>query len=159
MMPALETDATLGAELDHVAVLPLTSVPLWSLAVKVACVVCPIPSDVVGADTVTVVTGKTEDGEVVIVTDPLLPSLVAVTVDVPEPTAVTVPDGETVKTLRLELDHAIVRPVSVLPWASFKVTPIVCVCPTNIEVEVTDSVTVATGAGAVDPITSVADPD
>jgi len=45
----------------------------------------------------------------------------------------------------LELDHAIVRPVSVLPDASFKVTDSACVCPAIIEVDGALRETVATG--------------
>ena len=83
-------------------------------------------SDVVAALTVTLVTGKTVGDVTVMVTEPLLPSLVAVIVDEPAPTACTVPVGETVSTPRLELDHAIVRPDSVLPFASLSVTLMVC---------------------------------
>ena len=89
---------------------------------------------------------------------PLLPSLVAVMIADPAPMAVTWPDGETVATDVLELDQAIVRPVSVLPAASFKVTDTTCDCPATIEVEGALKETLATGC--VEPVmTSVAELD
>ncbi len=52
---------------------------------------------------------------------PLCPSLVAVIVAEPAPTAVTRPLPLTVATDVLLLDHAIARPVSGLPFASLAV--------------------------------------
>ena len=57
---------------------------------------------------------------------PLLPSLVAVTVAVPAPTAVTCPLGATVSADGLVLDHVTVRPDSWLPCASRSVTVSAC---------------------------------
>lgn len=50
----------------------------------------------------------------------------------------------------LELDHTIVRPVSVLPDASFKMTDTACDWPTTIEVDLALRETLATGC--VDPV-------
>jgi hypothetical protein len=90
---------------------------------------------------------------------PLLPSLDAVMIAEPTAFAWIWPDGETLNTLGDELDHAMVRPLSVCPEASRNVTVIVCDWPTYIDGEVALSETVATGAGAAVLTTSVAEPD
>src|SRR5688572_18457838 len=155
--PDEDTDATLGAELDQMTVRPLRTA-LWpSRTVAVSCVVWPAVIDVVPV-TDTDATGTT--GAVTVSAMlALLPSLVAVMFEVPAPTACTVPEGETTSTPRLELDHAMVRPLSTFPCASFTVTAIACDCPTNIDVDVALSEIVATGGGAGLPMTSVAEPD
>jgi len=124
--PRLDTDATLGDELDQVTVRPLSGA-LWpSSGVAVICAVCPTLMDVVVETSETEATGTTGADETDSEMLPVLPSLVAVTVALPVPTACTRPAGDTVTTPRLELDQAIVRPLSVLPCASFKVTLMVC---------------------------------
>jgi hypothetical protein len=58
----------------------------------------------------------------VIVIEPLLPSLVAVIFGVPLPTAVTTPTGDTVASDVLDEVQPMVRPVSTLPAESLSVT-------------------------------------
>src|SRR4051812_31381418 len=136
MRPVAETVAILGDELDQVTVRPLSGVPLLSFGTAVACVVCVIERVVAGAVTATDAGGSTGAAATLSVSMPLLPSLVAVMTADPAPIAVTWADGETVSTDVLELDQAIVRPVSVLPDASLRVTDTACDCPATIEVEV-----------------------
>jgi hypothetical protein len=77
---------------------------------------------------------------------PRTPSLVAVIVAVPTATPVATPvELFTVATLELLVDHVTVRPVSVLPPASFRVAANSCVAPTAIEAVAGATVTVATG--------------
>jgi hypothetical protein len=87
--PAEETDAIEGAELVHVTVRPPRTEPPASLAVADNCEVWPTSSELPMPLTVTDATAVTG----VVVTDmviaPLFPSLVAVTVAEPVPTAVT----------------------------------------------------------------------
>lgn len=157
--PDDDTVAVLGEELDQVSVFPLIGCPCASFGVAVSCVVCPTASDVLVPLTVIELAVATGACAIVRPIEPLLPSLVAVTVAVPTPTPVTRPDGETVSTAGLELDQAMVRPESWFPLASRSVTPRVCDWPTYIEVDVALSVTDATGCGAAVETTSVADPE
>src|SRR4051812_26768418 len=109
--PELETVATLGAELDQVTVRPVSTVPCPSLSVPVTGMVCPTDNDVPVADSATEATGTTCVAAVTVIEIvPLFPSLVAVTVAVPAPTAVTCPLGATVRADGLLLDHVTVRP-------------------------------------------------
>jgi hypothetical protein len=125
--PVLETDATLGAELDHVMVRPVRTRPCPSFSVAVAVVDWPTASVVDGALTVTDDTGATGvDDATVNVIDPLFPSLVAVTIALPAPSAVTAPLGATDTAERLLLDQEIERPLSTLPCASRSVTVTGC---------------------------------
>jgi hypothetical protein len=105
--PELETVATLGAELDQMIVRPVSTVPCPSMSVTVTGMVCPTDNDVPIADSATEATGA---AVTVIEIVPLFPSLVAVTVAVPAPTAVTCPLGATVRADGLLLDHVTVRP-------------------------------------------------
>jgi len=152
MSPVADTVAILGAELDQVAVRPVSGVPLLSFGTAVACVVWLIESVVTGAVTATDAGGSTGAAVTLSASVPLLPSLVAVMTADPAPTAVTCPDGDAVAIDVLELDQAIVRPVSVLPDASFRVTAIACDCPATIEAEGALSDTLATGC--VEPVTT-----
>src|SRR5213083_342294 len=77
---------------------------------------------------------------------PLLPSLVAVIVAEPTTTAVSRPLLLTVATAVLELVHVTVRPVRVLPLASFRVAVAWSVPPTATLGDARLTVTVATGA-------------
>ena len=70
--------------------------------------------------------GGGDEAVTLIEADPLLPSLVAVICAEPAATAVTSPDPETVATAVLFEPHVTVRPVSVLPLASFSVA-VACV--------------------------------
>jgi hypothetical protein len=68
------------------------------------------------------VTDATGAGVTVSVAEPETPSLVAVIPALPALTPVIVPVAETVATLPLLLAKLTIRPVSVLPFASFNVT-------------------------------------
>src|SRR5438445_655651 len=76
---------------------------------------------------------------------PLWPSLVAVIVAEPATFAVTSPVPVTVATGVLLLDHATGRPVSTLPFASFRVAVSCCVCPAGTLADAGLTVTDATG--------------
>jgi len=77
---------------------------------------------------------------------PVFPSLVAVIVVLPGATAVTTPAVETVAIALFAVLHAMLRPVSVLPSASFVVAVSVVVWPTITFADPGVTVTVATGA-------------
>src|SRR6266550_7151538 len=89
-------------------------------------------------------------GTCTVTTDvPLLPSLVAVIVVVPPlATSVTSPLGETVATVVVLDVHATVRPVSVVPLASLRVTVSCTVPPTGRVAGAGLTTTVATGTSA-----------
>src|SRR5438045_4046723 len=76
---------------------------------------------------------------------PLRPSLVAVTVTEPAATPVTTPLLLAVAQAVLELVHVTVRPVRMLPPASFTVAANCSVCPTSTLPEAGLTVTEATG--------------
>src|SRR5215216_5042562 len=140
--PVAETVASELSELDHVTRRD-NAFPLPSLVTAVNCSVEPTVTCVDGPLTVTEATGTLLT---VTVIWPLCPSLVAVMMAVPTPTAVTNPVDETVATPVFELDQVIVRPVSTLPFASL-VTATYCeVLPTVSPVAGALMVTVATGA-------------
>src|SRR5213593_3549839 len=84
-------------------------------------------------------------GVTVIAAVPLCPSLVAVMVAEPTATPLTTPLLETVATAALSLAHVTVRPVSVLPFASFSVAVSATVRPTATLAVAGLTVTVATG--------------
>jgi hypothetical protein len=68
------------------------------------------------------VTLPTGIGVTVTVDDPLFPSAVAVIVAVPGATPVTTPFPDTVAVDGLLVDHATIRSVTTVPFASFTVT-------------------------------------
>src|SRR4051812_30235120 len=91
---------------------PVIELPNASLAVAVACVVCPtlrleVPS--------TTPTFATVAAATVSEVAPMVPSTVALIAAEPIETAVTSPDGVTVATVVSELVQATARPVSTLP--------------------------------------------
>jgi hypothetical protein len=75
---------------------------------------------------------------------PLTPSLVAVMVTLPALAPVTRPFASTVATRELLVAHTMLRPVSVVPGWSFKVTVTDSVVPAVNEFDDAESVTVAT---------------
>jgi len=115
------TISTLSSLENQLTVRPVSTAPAASRNVATSCCVPPLTIGVVGAEIVTVVTGA-----ITVMADvPLFVPLVAVTVAVPGPTAVTKPLASTVATASpLEL-HVIDRPVSSLPFASV-VTAVSC---------------------------------
>ncbi|HSC33019.1 MAG TPA: hypothetical protein VLD17_14900 [Gemmatimonadaceae bacterium] len=114
-MPDVVTVATLGLEVAHVIVRPVSTLPVESLSVALNWTLAPTASVSFFGETVTEETG-TSVTEIVDV--PLLPSLVAVMVAEPGATAVTRPDVETVAVAVALDDHVTVWPVSTLPPAS-----------------------------------------
>jgi hypothetical protein len=102
---------------------PASTLPFASFVTAVSGWVLPTTMGVVGAESVTELTGA---GVTVIEDVPLTPSLVAVIVTGPPvATAVTRPLTSTVATARLLELHVTVRPVSTLPAASL-VTAVSC---------------------------------
>src|SRR6266699_2486394 len=130
--------------LAHVIVRPVSVLPFTSLGVAVSWVVCPTNTEAVAGLTVTDATG-TGAAVTVTVDVPLFPSDVAVIVVEPATTPVTRPLPFTVPTEVLLLAHVTVRPVSVLPLASFGVAVSWTVCPACTEAGAGLTVTDATG--------------
>src|SRR5881392_3343213 len=121
---------------------PVNGLPFASLGVAVSCTVLPTSTPAVAGVTVTDATGT---GVTVMAAVPLWPSLVAVIVAEPATFAVTSPVPVTVATGVLLLDHATGRPVSTVPFASFRVAVSCCVCPTGTLADAGLTVTDATG--------------
>jgi hypothetical protein len=143
--PFADTVATFGFELLHVTVRPVSSAPFSSRVIAVACVVAPSTMVLFARLTKTVATGNGGGGATVSAALPALPSLVAVIVAEPPPTAVTTPVCDTVATFVFELLHTIERSVSVAPDASL-VTAVAWVVPPTARLEFASvTVTVATG--------------
>ena len=140
--PPAETVATAGALLDHVMTRPLSTLPAESFVVALSCAVPPTTTLAVAGATVTVATGTT-----VTVIDELpdFPSLVAVIVAAPAPTAVTTPLAETVATAGVLLDQVTTRPVNTLPEESLVVALSGTVPPATTLADAGVTVTVATG--------------
>src|SRR6266487_1263473 len=130
--------------LAHVIVRPVSGLPLASFGVAVSCAVCPAGTEAEAGLTVTVATG-TVTAVTVIADVPLLPSAVAVMVAEPATTPLTSPLELTVAMDVLLLVQLIVRPVSVLPFASLGVAVSWTVCPAVTAAEAGLTVTVATG--------------
>jgi hypothetical protein len=152
---AAPTVATASLSEDHDTALPVTTLPLASLVVAVACVVLPTPIVEDASDTDT---DATAEATTVTGAEPTLPSLVAVMLAVPAPTAVTTalfPLPLTVATAVLSDDHVTTRPVTLTPFASLVVAVAWVVAPRTMLEAASDTVTVATG-GTV--IVTVADP-
>ena len=121
-VPALDTVATLVFPLLNVIVRPPSVLPLASLSVTTAWVVCPIVRLPLLNVTETDATGAGGAAVTVSVAEPETPSLVAVTTALPAATAVTEPELVTVATPVLLLANVIARPLRVFPLASFSVT-------------------------------------
>src|SRR6266581_4519455 len=130
--------------LAHVIVRPVSVFPFTSLGVAVSWVVCPTNTD---ADAGLTVTDATGSGPAVTVTAelPLCPSEVAVIVVEPATTPVTSPLPLTVPTALLLLAQLTVRPLRVLPFASFGVAVSWTVCPACTDADAGLTVTDATG--------------
>jgi len=117
--------------------------------VAVACVVEPAGIEGLASATDTLLTAG---GVTVIAASPAFPSLVAVMVALPGPTAVTNPVDETVATAALEELQETVRPVNVMPPASRVVAVTCAVLGTAIDATLRDTATDATAAvGCVPP--------
>src|SRR5437868_8511817 len=140
------TDSTVGSLETQLTDRPMSVLLVASLSVAVSCCVPPTIIGVVGADTVTDVTGA----RVTVIDEvPLCPSLVAVIVVVPAATAVTRPVVLTVAALVLPEDQITVRPLRTLPSASV-ITAVSCcvtVIPTTRLTREGLTATLATEAG------------
>jgi hypothetical protein len=145
--PVALTVATPGALDVQVKVRPGRSAPPASRATAVSCRVPPSGIDAVAGVTTTEAVVAGGAGTVTAAL-PATPSIVAVIVAVPGPTAVTSPLGLTVAT-DAALDVQVVgpRPVSAVPAASRGVASSCCVAPTAIVAGVGVTATLATGAG------------
>jgi hypothetical protein len=130
----------------HVTVRPLSTLLAASCNVDVSCWVPPTTIGVVGAESVTVVTGASDT---VIEAVPILASLVAVIVVPPAPIALTRPFPSTVATASSLDFHVTTRPVSVFPLPSFVAALSCCfgVTPSTTVADEGLTVTVATGTG------------
>jgi hypothetical protein len=124
---------------------PVNGLPFASLGVAVSWTVPPAATLAVAGVTVTDATGT---AVTVIAAVPLCPSLVAVIVAEPATFVVTSPLLDTVATVVVFEDHVTVRPVRVLPLASFKVAVSCTVWPACTLAEAGVTVTEATGAPA-----------
>jgi hypothetical protein len=142
--PAPDTVAAAVLLEVHATVRSVTTVPFTSLTVATRVVVFPAMMLAVVGATATLATGMlvTVTAEL-----PLLPSLVAVTVAVPEATPVTTPLDETVATPVLLDDHTTVRSSTVTPFASFTVTVKAVVCPAVTLAVAGVTATLPTGTG------------
>jgi hypothetical protein len=143
--PLASIVATAGVPLDQVIVRPVSTLPLESRKVAVACVVWPA---VIVDDpncTVTVLTGTGGGLDTVTLACADWPSEVAVTVAPPAATARTSPVEETVATAVFVHVHVTVRPLKTFPRESLSVAVNWYVPPTASETEVAFNVTLATG--------------
>ena len=112
--PSDETVATAVFDDVHVTVAPLIAAPFWSLTVAVSVDVAPIDVKLkLVGDSVTVVGTMTVTvTEAVALAEPE----VAVIVALPTATAVTAPDDDTVATEALDVVHATVASLIVVPF-------------------------------------------
>src|SRR5437667_397959 len=140
--PLLLTVATDVAELVHVTVRPVRVLPLASFSVAVSCSVWPTGTLAVAGLTLTVATGTLVT---LMLEVPLFASLVAVIVAEPTAPPVSRPLPLTVATAAAELVHVTVRPVRVLPLASFSVAVSGSVAFVKMVADVGVTVTEATG--------------
>jgi hypothetical protein len=132
----------------HVIGRPVRTLPLASFSVAVACVELPPGIEEVPRVTRTDATGATIT---FMVADPLCPSLVAVMVALPTPTAVKTPEGLTTAAAELLDVHVTTRPDNTLLPASFSVA-VACVVPPVNSVELA-SATVTDATGATETVT------
>jgi hypothetical protein len=116
--------------------------PFASRGVAVSCTEPPTYTLGAAGLSVTDATGRSVT---VIVAEPLLPSLVAVTVAVPVATPATRPPVDTVATPERFEIHVTIRPVSTLPFASLATTTSCFVDPTDKFADSGLTVTDATG--------------
>jgi len=123
---------------------PESVLPEASFGSAVNTWVPPTITGVDGADRVTLATGA---GLTVSVALPVFPSLIAMICTDPGATAVTLPVVDTVATALLPELHVTLRPFSIDPVES-RVVAVACVfCPTVIDVDASETVTIATGTG------------
>jgi hypothetical protein len=140
--PPSDTVPTPVALLDHVTTRPVSTLPAESFITAASCRVDPMFTLAGDGVTVTKATGTT----VTVIADvPLLPSLVAVIVADPTPTADTRPLADTVATAGALLDHVMTRPVRTVPAESLVVAISCTVVPMRSVLVAGATVTDATG--------------
>src|SRR5213592_3759799 len=140
--PVVDTVATVGVPEVHVTTRPVSTFPAASFVVAASCTVLLTATLADAGVTVTDATGVVT----VMAADPVLPSLVAVTVAVPALTPVTSPVADTVTTVGVPEAHVTTRPVSTFPAASFVVAVNCTAPPTATAADAGATVTAATGA-------------
>jgi len=116
--PLVLTEAIEVLLLDQLTVRPVRMLPAASFSVAVA---WSVPRTTTLGDARLTVTDATGTSVTVMVAEPLLPSLVAVIVAVPAATPVTRPLVFTEAIEELLLDQLTVRPVRMVPLASFSI--------------------------------------
>src|SRR5712691_3871522 len=143
--PFASTVARVALLVPHVTVRPVSALPAASFGVAVSCSV--VPTTTLAGDGVTS-TEATGAGVTVRLDVPLLPSLVAVmTTGPPTLLPATRPFASTVARVASLVPHVTVRPVSVLPFASFSVAVSCSVMPTATLAGDGVTFTESTGAG------------
>jgi membrane-associated protease RseP (regulator of RpoE activity) len=135
------TVATAGSFVDQATLRPERALPEASRNVVVAWVVCPTMMLEDASETDTDATGA---GATVSKADPIRPSLLAETVTVPAPAAVTRPAPEEVATAESLVAQLTVRPSSTFPAASCSVAVASVVSPVSILGFASVTATVAT---------------
>src|SRR6266566_2886816 len=145
--PFASTVARVASLVPHVTLRPVSGLPAASFGVAVSCSVAPTTTLAGDGVTSTEATGA---GVTVTLDVPLFPSLVAVMVTGP-PTLlpVTRPFASTVARVASLVPHVTVRPVSVLPFASFSVAVSCSVMPTATLAGAGVTATESTGAGVI----------
>src|SRR5438093_4330856 len=143
--PLRFTLAPAAALLAHVTTRPDSALPLASFGVAAS---CTVPPTATLADAGVTVTDATT-AFTVMAADPVLPSLVAVTVAGPALTPVTRPVVDTVATVGVPEVHVTTRPVSTFPAASFVVAASCTVLLTATLADAGATVTAATDAVTV----------
>src|SRR5260221_301077 len=145
--PFASTVARVALLVPHVTVRPVSAFPAASFGVAVSCSVVPTITLAGVGVTSTEATGA---GVTVRLDVPLLPSLVAVmTTGPPTLLPVTRPFASTVARVASLVPHVTVRPVSVLPFASFSVAVSCSVMPTATLAGAGVTATESTGAGVI----------
>src|SRR6185437_12084895 len=142
--PVLDTVAAPVLLEAHVTMRPVRGLPRLSIGVAVSVAVAPLVIDTDAGDTLTLATGSCDTSTFTL---PFFLPDVAVTVVVPTSAPVTTPVELTVATLELLVVHVIVRPESVAPVASRKVTEIWSDCCGKSVVDVGTTSTVSTACG------------
>src|SRR5947209_6250995 len=134
-------------EVFHVALWPVSTLPLASFTVS--CSVVELPAVSVGlAGAIATLAAVALAGAVTVrAACPVIPSLVAMIVAVPTATALTSPVLATVATLLLLELHVIARPVSIVPLASFNVAVAWVLWPAVNDPLLSKTPTLATGTG------------
>jgi len=107
--PSDPTVATPVFELDQITGVPVTTAPVASRVVAASCVVCPTTIETASGVTAMLAAGPCVTLTVAV---SLFPSLVAVTVAVPGPTAVIMPEASTVATVALLVVQMMARSAS-----------------------------------------------